>query len=300
MKKFWSSLLRVTMIVSLIGILAFAGVAILKNRNIAYEAYEYISIGIEQRDFEQSFENFRTKVFYRYSGTDDKYMSLVNKAVSSELDGCKYYLDYLSVLPDISKGEQDSLEKEFDDFINSFNQTITDYNIYAEALDNAKAEGGSQTAITIVESKEGNLVLSYINCYNNLTKLFNNLADVVSKYAFEGELPYEAQSHIISAGLSQKAITDVFRGTSRSDWLDIYANTNQNITNFETFLQNTKEKSSSEEVLSIDFKNFVNNLNSIDIYAWAKDYEGYTESLIGDRKTKSQRAYSYFVNNIMM
>ncbi|MGN0798457.1 MAG: hypothetical protein ACI4L7_02735 [Christensenellales bacterium] len=299
MKKFWTVLLRVTMIVSLIGILAFAGVAIVKNRNIAYEAYGYITTGIEHRDFEQSFDNFRTNVFFRYSGTDDRYMLLVNKAVSSALDGCKYYLDYMSVLPDISKGEQDKAEKNFDDFISSYEKTLTDYDIYREAYKNAVAESGSATAITIVESKEGNLVYSYINCYNQMTKLLMSLRDIVSKYAFEGNLTYEAQAPIITAGLAQKAINDVFRGNSRSDWLDIYASTNQNIADFEKFLQKSKDYSSSMEVANTDFKNFVNNLNSLDIYSWAKDYEGYTDSLVGEKKTKSQSAYSYFTNNIM-
>lgn len=299
MKKFWTVLLRITMIVSLTGILIFAGVAILKNRNIAYEAYDYISTGIERENFDGSLDKFRTNVLYKYGGADDKYMSLVNSAMTKGLAGCKTYLDYMSVLPDVTKGEQDNAEKCFDDFISAYYATLTSYDTYMEAYTNARSQGGSATAVAIMESKEGNLVSTYIICYNKLTSLLLSLHDIVSKYAFEGEMTFEVQSPVISAGLAQKAITSVFRGTSRDEWLDIYNTNNQDIKNYENYVHNSQSFSSNQEVASTDFKNFVNNINSLDAYSWAKDYENYTASLIGEKKAKSEKAYSYLVNQII-
>ncbi len=310
MKKFWTVLLRITMIVSLIGILVFAGVAIIKNRNIAYEAYNYISTGIEKENFDDMFDKFKKAsdsgdeanegcVVYRYGGTDDKYMSFVNSAVMKGLAGCKTYLDYMAVLPNVTKGEQDNAEKCFDQFISAYKKTLASYDIYVAAYKNAKVSKGERNAVAIMESKEGNLVSTYIICYNELTSLLLSLHDIVSKYAFEGEMTFEAQSPIITAGLAQKAISNIFLGTSRNEWLDIYATTNQDIKNYEAYVENSQSSSSNLEITNTDFRNFVNNINSLDTYSWAKNYEDYNASLIGEKKSKSEKAYSYLVNQII-
>lgn len=287
------------MIVSLVGILAFAGVAILKNRNIAYEAYDYISSGIENENCEGSFDKFRANVVFKYGGADDRYMQLVNSAMSQGLSGCKIYLDYLSVLPEVTKGEQDGAERAFDEFMQAYRATLESYDTYIMAYDNARAQGGNATAVAIMESKEGELVSTYIVCYNKLTTLLLSLHDIVSAYAFGGQVTFEAKSPVIAAGLAQRAISNVFRGTSRDEWLDIYSTNNQDIKNFENYVIKSKSFSSNQEIASTDFKNFVDNINSVDTYLWAKDYETYVEQLLGERKLKAEKAHSYLTNQII-
>ena len=62
MSKFWSVILKIIIVISILGIIFFVGFAIFKNQNISFEAYNYITRCQDETDFQTLHDNIINNV----------------------------------------------------------------------------------------------------------------------------------------------------------------------------------------------------------------------------------------------
>ena len=131
MKKFFSALLKIIMVVAFVGILVFVTVAVINSRNIAYEAYNYVYTSKKDIDVNSLVEDIDKNVHLDAGLLGNEYTTFVGDAILQLDDGIDYYLDYLSTDNLITKGEQDRIINSYDSFVVQYNNVLT-------ALDNYK------------------------------------------------------------------------------------------------------------------------------------------------------------------
>lgn len=304
MSKFWTILLKVIMVVSFIGILVFVGIAIFNNINISYEAYNYIYSLHNKTDFNKLQNNIYNNVKTQYNGTNDDYARFINSSITEINLSIDFYLDYLANEDSLSKGEQDKLCSLYDEYIKGFSQSQKDYDQYTIAYEEAKAKiennhNDSNYAKAVLKAKSVELIKNYAKCYQNGSEFFKYLASIVQKHSFNGKAyhTYTGICYMIEVGLVDNSIGHVISDMNiklKNAEFDKSIVDYDIVNNYYKFLSTKSSFSQKDTLKNNSLLAFVNNLNSLDVYEWAGNYEKYNLNLSDSLKSKSERAKSFY------
>lgn len=306
MSKFATLLLKIILVISFIGIIVFVAFAIINNQNISYEAYNYVSNAYLQTNFDSLKNNVNANMKSSYNGEVDEYAKYINSAINEVNKGSKYFLNYLSVEKDLTKGEQDKLRSLFDNYLSNFNKALNAYNDYITSYQDADYQytnnfDNSSVALSIVISKCVYFVERYTDCYVSGSQFLKYLVDITNKYSFQNCFSYKEQAYLIKVGIVDNTTNYVLENMKNKKENRAY-NTNVRdndlIDCFYDFLG--KEQNFKEEnlITNSNFQQFVLNLNSLNIYSWAGNYENYKSSLKDEVViAKCENAKNFFVLN---
>lgn len=306
MNKFWTVVLEIIIVISILGIIFFVGVAIFRNQNISFEAYNYISRSQDETDFETLQTNIANNVKVAFEGSSDPYASYINSAISQLNEGIDYFTDYLSHEKGLTKGEQDSLINLYDKYISSFYQTGKIYEEYKDAYKLAEDKKddyeGSDYVRTNCITLAGHVVDTYLNCYKNGAEFFKYLTQIVNKYTLNNTslFSYKGQTYMIKCGLVDYSLSFIKDNMTKKIALESYTanpRTNGLVNNYYLFLTNCNKFSDANCVTNTNFKNFKNNLNTLNIFEWAGNYSSYVKTLDDALKTNASNALTFFNNN---
>ncbi len=307
MNKFGTVLLKIIMVASFIGAIVFVGIAVINNQNISYEAYNYIYVTSQKTDFDllktKVESNFKTE----FDGVLDPYASFVSTAIE-ELNGAiSYYLDYLSGVKDTTKGEQDKLISLYNTYVESFKSANNYYNKYVSSYNNAQdlVDGGldgADYAKVDVKLKSLSFVEGYYKCYNKGSDFFKNLFSVVQEKVFGGKtnLDYKRSCYLIEIGLADYSYNTVYENMEKKRKDLSYEQNPLNIENINCFYDFLNKKGDFDDSLTLinkSFKNFLDNLKKVDVFAWAGDYLNYSSTLPQDKKQAASLAKQFFDDN---
>ncbi len=294
MKKFFSVLLRIIMLLSFVGILVFVSIAFINSQNTSFEAYNYVYNNKQTLNLDETIENINNNVKIRYGARDDVYASFISVAVSDISEGIDYFLNYLALQDNITRGEQDRIIRSFDNMSNELSIVNNAYNEYMEAYKIAQEQSGAEYAAQNVIAREIYLIDRYIIFYNAESLLLKNIVEIIQDYSME-QISYEGLTYLIKTGLSEGVIREVFVGESQEDRGDIANNELAN-TFYEFDIRSTRF-SNKDVVLNESLRTFVEDLNHLNIYSWAGNYDGYIANLTGTTKARAISAKSFFDNN---
>lgn len=316
MSKFLEVLLRIAIVVSFICIIVFVGVAIINNQAIAYESYNYIVSTRDKLSFKSTQSGIAEnvyKVYKRDNGPSDRdaYANYINTAVIELNYGIDYFVDYLSVEDKLTKGEHDKLVTGYKKYAGSFNKVKEAYNSYLEAYAEAEYKdthdpANSGYAIENVNAKSVYLIQTYMTCYKNGSSFFKVLAGIANEYIIPNlsYQTYKAQSHMIKVGFVDYSLDQmemVLNEKLRNPSYPQYnPNNNPHARMFLTYNDKTYNSnyfSDKDLLTNSSFKEFTQNLNYLNIYEWAGNYNAYYNSLNDTLKTKAYNAKSFFDSN---
>ena len=272
MEKFKTLLLKIIMVVSLVGVFLFVGIAIFTNQNISYEAYNYIKHGYQTNNFVALSQNVETNIKIDYGKEKDDYASYINSAIYTLNNGINHFLDYLSIEDSLTKGEQDIMRNLFDEYINSFNICSVACKDYKDAYEYAKYifennHEQSDYAIANLRARNVYFIEQYINCFEKGSKLFKNVVEVVNNYSFNSlsSFSYSELYYIVQVGTVDYTLENIkadmriklgdtqFEKKVRDyDLVDSYYD-----------FYNNHAKFSDANILNTDLREFVDNLNSL-------------------------------------
>jgi len=304
MNKFWVVLLKIIIVISILGIVIFTGIVIFKNQNIAYEAYNYIATTRDNTDFDSLQTNINNNVKNVYGGSGDQYAQFINSGITQLNNGIDYFLDYLVHEDKLSKGEQDKLISLYDNYISGINTTHSRYNTYMQAYNNAKKQiednyEEADYAIANVKAKGANLVKAYVDCYNNGSKFFKYLAEVVNIHTLNNthKYSYTAQSYMIKVGMLDYSMDFVVQNMNKKINDLAYTENikdNELVNNYYLYLANEDKFADAESVTVTSLRQYLNNLNCLNTYEWAGNYNNYLNTLSENLKQKATSAKSFY------
>lgn len=274
MKKFWTVVLRIIMVLSFIGAFTFVGIAVVTNQGIEFESYNYISKKINETDFSEFEANVKSNVKLVYGASRDEYTEFLADASAELNEGVEFFINYLAILSDLQKGDHNTLISGYDDYLQKFSKSKNAYDAYISAYEKAVETSGATYACNLVISSEKVLSNAYVECYESGSSFFKNLVQIVHKYSFGNNgLTYSCQKYLIKVGLSDYVVEQVFtdtRGVIASNQLKIV---------FDNFCLNGDDFGDEDSVTNSNFKRFVDTLNAHNIYEWAGNYASYVSGL---------------------
>lgn len=307
MSKFATILLKILIVLSFIGIVIFVGIAIFNNQNITFESYNYIIFTHNSKDFKTLQTNITNNVKTVYGGSSDVYANYINSAITELNEGIDYFLDYLVFEDELTKGEQDKLTSLYDKYLGGFTETETSYKIYMQAYEEARKQieenyQQADYAIANVKAKGVSLVRSYVSCYDYGSDFFKYLVNLVNRYNLNGSnlYSYKGQSYMIKVGIVENTLEFVFDNMNKKANDLAYVEdikTNELVDTYYDYLANAENYGDDDSVINTNFRQFINNLNCLNIYEWAGNYTEYTKFLSDDLKQKSDSAKTFFNNN---
>jgi len=274
MKKFWTIVLRIVMVLSFIGAFVFVSIAVVTNQGIEFESFSYISRKSDETDFSEFEENVTSNVKLIYGASNDDYTEFLAKACGEMNEGIDYLLDFLATQSDLQKGDHNTLIDSYDAYLQKFDTAKDAYDEYISSYAKAEETSGATYACNLVISSEKVLSTAYAECYKSGSVFFKNLVNVVREYSFDDMgLSYSCQNYVIKIGLCDYVVKQIFtatRGNMDSNALKI---------SFDYFCLYGESFSDDDVVTNSDFKDFVEILNSLNIYEWAGNYASYVTGL---------------------
>ncbi|NCB48129.1 MAG: hypothetical protein EOM55_00640 [Clostridia bacterium] len=274
MKKFWTVMLRIIMVMSFIGAFSFVGIAIVTNQGIEFESYKYIIKKFDETDFSAFESNVKANVKLTYGSSNDKYTDFLANACAELNEGINYFLDFLAIESGLQKGDHNILIDGFNDYLQNFDKANDAYDDYMSAYSKAEDTSGATYACNLVISSEKMFSDAYLKCYKSGSLFFKNLARIVREYSFDNMgLSYSCQNYAIKVGLCDYVALEVFTVTRGN--IDI----NQLKIIFDNFCLNGDSFGDEDVIINNNFKKFVDILNLLNIYEWAGNYNAYATSL---------------------
>ncbi len=321
MRKFFEILLKIIIVVSFICIIVFVGVAIINNRSIAYESYNYIVSTRDKTNFSQIQNGIKNNLYIRFNSMDkDPLGEYINKAGIELNNGINFFVDYLSQEDGLTKGEQDKLVSGYKSYAESFSEVSNAYFSYLEAYKEAEnkynnAYEDSDYAVETANAKGLYIVTTYIQAYKKGSAFFKDLAEITNKYMLPN-LNYQthkAQSYMIKLGFvdysldstynelgikQEVGITEILNERLRiKDYSNYDLNNNSNARAFNNYVNTCNNISDKDYLTNASFREYTNTLNELNIYEWAGNYNKYYASLSDNLKNKAQSTKTFFNSN---
>lgn len=291
MKKFFSALLKIIMVVAFVGILVFVTVAVINSRNIAYEAYNYVYTSKKDIDVNSLVEDIDKNVHLDAGLLGNEYTTFVGDAILQLDDGIDYYLDYLSTDNLITKGEQDRIINSYDSFVVQYNNVLTALDNYKTAYKTAQDEFWPPFATATVRGMEESLVRHYVIMFNSSYDLLQALVGVIQT-KFDNNLTYNAQTHILKAGFARGAIDEIFAdGFEKDNRKEI--SKSDKAQDYYAYANSCGIFSNKDVILNEDLRKFVGDLNTLNIYSFASNYDDYVKNLYGTTRARAESAMKF-------
>jgi len=249
----WTKILKFMMVLSFVGALVFVGIAILTNQGITYQSFEYISEVRSKTDFSEFEDNVHLNVRSSYGASGDNYAEFIADSSRELNSGIDYFLNFLSVETNLTKGDHNTLMNGYDNYCLSLDEAQDAYDKYMKAY--ASVESGIYAQNLLLRYEEF-FVKKYLACYQAGSDFFKDLVSTVSEHYFEGKgLNYACQRYLIKVGLSDFAcntMLDLSREAFDASDLKL---------SFENFVTNEANYADSDIVTNSNFLNFVSTLN---------------------------------------
>ena len=309
-------MLKILIVLSFICIVVFVGIAIFNNQNISYEAYNHIIAAHNKTDF----KGLQTKIVSNVKNLSiegstqadvrwytDYYATYISDAIDELNDGIDYYIDYLVFEEGLTKGEQDKLINLYNKYISSFKGSNKAYVSYMQAYESCLDRiqnhfGDADFAIANLRSKAVYLVKGYAGCYERGSEFFKYLVSMVNKYnlSSSGLHSYTGQSYMIKVGLVDYSLEFVYDNMDKKILEQTYVENVKNnalVDSFYDYTKNAGKYGDDDSVVNSNFKQFINNLNCLNIYEWAGNTVDYTATLSEELQAKSNYAKNFFNSN---
>lgn len=293
MKSFWTNVLKVVMVLSFIGALAFVGIAVITNQGIEFESYAYISRKITEANFADTQQKISDNVKLSFGMSSNKYTSFLVEANKEMNDGISLFLDYLSIERTLQKGEHNALISSYDSYLSKHQKVRSAYVNYKTTYDTIDSLSGDEKiyAQNLLKSQEFTLSSLYADCYKSGSAFFKILINTVKSHSFSGApLPYSCQRYLIKLGLCDYVVKQVF--TPSRDNIDINQNTLR--VAFGKYLSTANGLSDDVAITNTNFLNFITTLNAINVYEWAGNFSSYVLTLSPSLAAKAQSAREFF------
>lgn len=318
MRKFFEILLKIIIVVSFICIIVFVGVAIINNRSIAYEGYNYIVSTRDKVNFSITQSGISQNLKIRFNELEkDPIGMYINKAGIELNNGIDFFVDYLSQEDKLTKGEQDKLVNGYKTYAESFLEVKDAYLSYLEAYKEAEDKYNtdyqhSDYAIATANAKGLYIVSTYIQAYKNGSAFFKDLVKITNKYIMPNMSyqTYKAQSYMIKIGYVDYSLNARYNefGTkiedgiidilnlkiSHKNYNDYTINNITNVKAFNTYLNSCNNVTDKDYLTNENFKNYTNTLNELDIYEWSGNYDNYYNSLSDTLKQKAVATKTFY------
>lgn len=313
MSKVLEVILRILVVISFICIIVFVCVAIINNQSIAYEGYNYIVSARNKTNFKQTQSGIENDVKTIFRGDQEPYAHYMNLAVKELNDGIDFYLDYLSLEDRLNKGEQDKLIKKYKLYIEGFNEVKDAYFSYLEASrdveDRYENDKNYSYAVEKVNAKSVFVVKTYIECYKKGSEFFKTLVNISNKYTIPdiSYQTYKGQSYMIKVGFVDYSLdTAILRLNTKlrnpnycvsAEYNPDNRAYNPNSMAFLRYTAVCNSKLNDKDYLTnSSFRNFTQQLNDLNIFEWAGNFNNYYSSLSSDLKAKAEVTKDFYNN----
>ena len=298
MSKFLSALLKIIMVVSFVGIMVFVTVAIINSRDVAFEAYNYVSTNKENLEIEALVSDIDDNVKLGPGILNNEYTSFIGSAVLETSRGIDYFLDYLSSDGDITRGEQDKIIKSFDSVSVEVTNVRNLYNNYLLEYKAAEEQGWGEFATARVKGSEEELVEKYVLLFNTEYTLLKNIVEVLQEN-FDLVLSYNSQTYLLKSGLASGGILEVFQNGYKQYSPDdsesrLEISSCQKVDDYYDYLRTCTQFSNKDVMLNDTLRQFVDDLNQLNIYSFVSNFEGYVENLYGTLRVRAENAKAFF------
>ena len=293
MKKFWTVVLRIVMFLSFAGIIVFSCIAVISSNNIAYEAYNYLTVNMASLELDDFGSNVNRDVRASHGGSEDPYVSYLTTFILDTKNTFSYYLDYLALDDVISKGEQNVLIDDFKSCLNAKNDCKATYDSYMIAY--SKATEGTENAEEYVKTFAREFIYEYAELYNRLATLQLDLYKATKINVVKVE-SFDFQKNIVMTGLSSAVVKDLYNeeNIKKDSSSRALISENANYQTYASYKEKIKSYSNKRMVLDARFQSYVYNLNALDIFSWAKDYDNYLLTLNNALREKATNAKAFF------
>ncbi len=271
-----SKLIRILIILCVVGVVTFGVVAFLVNHNVEQKAYSEIATIRDNTDFEKFYKNAdNTKS--KYGGDQCPYVKYVNDAAKDLNAGIDYYLNYLQNMSGMNKNGKTDLVNKYRDYISAINDAKAARSKYDTFNSKLSPTDSDKKQIAI---QSANFAKAYLLAYGKGYKFFTTLQDIVDAKVFGGNMyknytliKYEMESVFVNQSINtlvgelEKKMLDKNFSTTPA-----YASTAASNYN----ILHSREVSSSLELKSSSYANFINNYNKItDVRAFLADSKTY-------------------------
>ncbi len=296
MKKFWTVVLKIVMFMSLAGIIVFSCIAIISSNNIAFEAYNYLNTNKDTLALKEFTQRADNDIKSSYGASGDVYVNFLSMAILDTQSTFDYYIDYLALDDTLSKGDQNVLINDFKSCTSAKQKCEQSYSNYLIAYKNAS--DGVSIAVEYVKSCERDFVYNYANLYNCLATLQYDLYKTAKINVVKVE-SYDFQKYMIRTGLSSGVVEKLYIETniekSPEKRVSLSSDEKYNVYNsYKTKMSTYSDKNTATDG---DLQQYVSNLNALDTFSWAKNYESYLSSLNNVLREKATKSKTFFDEN---
>jgi len=289
--------LKVVMFMSFVGIIVFSCIAIISSNNIAYEAYNYVTTHKSTLGLEELSDRVSANIKSSHGAPNDPYASFLSDIILTTKDSLDYYLDFLAVDDTISKGEQNVIIDDFKKCVKAKENCEKSYADYMTAYSNASE--GIEYASKLVITCERDFLYKYKNLYDCIATLQLDLYKATKINVVKVE-SYDFQKMIVRTGLSSGVVEKIFteENVEKMPEKRIVLGTDSSYTVYRSYCSKMNVFSNQNMANDTNLQKYVDNLNSLDIFMWAKSYDAYSASINNALREKASQAKSFFDANL--
>ena len=315
MKGFFTVFLKIILVASFVAIIAFIVLVLVNNVNVAYNSYNYIA----EAQTTAPYEHFAINVdrFVRRCSTNDPDTATLVRDEKAEFltnttdtlnETINYYVDYLSVQGELSKGEQVELTKSYKAYQDAFSEAISVYNDYMELLKaNTNAFIGPSInagtpiwaengyAMEMFSAQERALVLSYCNAYQKGSVFFRDLLRNVKAHALTSRLTFNETLLCLKVYFADRALVDIFANGQST----ISSTAVQDYSKVLHYEEGADALSDANLLTNNSLRVFIDEASTLDLYSLVNNNLGYLDTLASEDRAKAMRTYNFIENNIL-
>ena len=290
-----SIILKIIIVVALIGILVVTGIIIIRNRNIQHEAYNTINVKISENNFEPV-STGANALRSSYEGPIDEFSVYVDDIIGHLNEGIDFYLNYLSLIEDVSRGEQDKLIDKYVNYVNALIEAEDALKFYNETYEKSAVE---ETIKRQIPALSGTFVLKYNTAYQKGSEFFKELVLVVNKYLYESAVVNNGieMRHILINAFSDRTIAFVENNMESRIQMSTNLESlsdNQDYKNFVALVSSFDTFEATDALINdIGFNGFALNASKIDIVKLIVEDTEYYNTLTEEQKTVATSVNNY-------
>lgn len=305
MKKFWTVFLKVIVFLSVVCAVCFVAIVIIKNSNSTFEAYNYVTAKKTEVNFNTYIDKFDNEIKLNVDATDDEYVELLSGYIKDLNGQIDYYIDYLSTLNKLTKGEQTRLVEGYKNYVAKFNSAYSAYEAYLIPYNEAKANPSevNLTARNFVVNCEKTFVDRYVECFNAGNDFLNTLVGTINKnlYGNKTNLSFKYLSGRIEMQIAKFAVDDIYTAERKE------IGTNKFAEYYTQFLSRKNTVLTTSALVDDELNSFVVGMQKFDFAkTLSAIFEGgslsntsYYATLSNENKLLLQEVRDFYVDNFV-